>query len=656
MSIALAGGEVLSQVGGSSGLIGVITTGLFPSVDALNSHSVQTGWYQYPVQPPNVGLLFQAKLKGYFNEKFETGEEPWDFDSYIKMCRYQGVAFGSEGYNNTEKFDFGPYKEAWGACFDSLVTKPGINEAFSGLIAGAITEEQFKLLLRRNGCLPGDWKWLLPFYSNRITADQAIQLWRRGTMNKEELVTTLKFLKYGVPEDIDDLLELSSEIPGPQDIIRFAVREAFNPQQVQLLQLDKELDQNPEFLAWANAVGLGDITITTPAGKELTANFAKLFWYAHWEQPSPGQCYDFYHKYYADSRYGKSPYLKYASEFNIDHLRNLLKANDYSPAFRDHLAGAANLPYTRIDVRRIRKAGIITKEDVYHNYRASGYDDEHANALTEWVEKDIKEGATNKIKSATKGEFCKAYQNGLASDKDFLTGLQEVGYTEPEAKGELGVCNLKLANNHITEFIKVMKRGFLTGAFTRQEAEDAMKLFDIKQDRIDYYLSIWQLTLNGTRKQVSTQMITGWFLEGIINLDEYTSRLTKLGYSAEDVTRIIQSAQWEQAKRIAKAQRAAATEAQKLIEKNMKDAEKARKQAEQLRRERERALKQAQEQQQKEEQDRFRRFLAGRSEANLRSWLNEGTITDDEVRWTFNQKGWNPADIERWLVDAHQRG
>lgn len=646
----------LAAQAGIGGISGDINSWLNPNVAARKAADEQVEWFKYPSNIPGIAELLKLDQQGWFDLGVNGSTPRLNRQDFGMLMRMNGVStrIPPSGVGGAEYFIRN--NNVWNMIRDAMKIRPGISEAFQGLISGALTRDQFDLMMLRNGANSKDWDWILPFVCQRITPDQAIMIWRRGLMNKDELVRTLKFLQYGVEDDIEDFMSLAFDIPGPQDIIRYAVREAFNPEQVKLLGLDLELDQNPDYLDWAKASGLGTVDIVTFDGKEKSVDFAKLEWYAHWQLPSPGQVYDFFHKFYGDSQYGPSPYLKYAKPFEAKEMNALLKANDYSPAFRSHLAGAAFLPYTRIDVRRIRQAGLISEGDVYHNYRASGYDDEHAKALTKWVEKDLKDKTTNLVKTGIKGELCKAYTTGIITNQDMQARLIDVGYTADEAKAHTGLCDMKAGNAYAKEAVTTIKRNYLTGGFDEQEATTALKKYSFTDIDIQRYLAIWNLKLDGTVRQTSTQMVTGWFIEGIIGLEEYISRLSKMNYTPQDVTRIVQAAQYEQAKRLARAQKVAASEAQKQIEKNLRDADKARKEAEAMARQRQRELQRLQAAMQKEEADRFRRFLAGRTEANLRNWLSDGSISEDEVRYTFNARGWNPVDIERWLQVEREKG
>lgn len=650
---SFVGGGTMQAIGG--GLFQTFGAQLWPSAEALSHYHIQGGYWDHPTTVPPIGAILQAWVSGWGEYARAGSEFNEDYGLLQEFMRKNGVATSVDGVAKDVPIDYDRYNAIWHTCIDSMINRPGVKEAFMGLISGLLKPDEFKKMMRRNGCIDEDWLWLVPFYSQRLNVDEVVDLYRRGSLNDPAMDQYLKILQFGVPGDIAKVKELSNVIPGYQDIIRFAIREAFNPGQIAALGLAKELDQNPDYLDFAKAAGLGPVTITTAKGEKKTVNFAELYWYAHWDLPSPGQSYDFFHKFYGNSRYGKSPYLQYAPEFNLNDLNNVLKANDYSPKFRDHLAGAAFLPYTRIDVRRIRKGGFITKEQVYHNCRASGYDDEHANSMTEWIEKDIADSKNAPVRNGTKTQVCKAYQIGLIDGDAAIAALVGVGFEPQEAKSQHGLCDMTWANDYAKDAVNTIRGGYLTGAFTLQEARTALLAYGIVTKRIDQLLSLWHLKLDARRKQVAAKEISGWFIEGIIGMDDLISRLTKLNYFPVDVTRIVQAAVLEQSKRYNRAQKQAASEAQKIIEKNIRETEKRRKEMAQAARQQQRELEKQRRDADQAASDRLRRFLSGRSESNLRKWLASNEITEQEVSDTFTQRGWNPVDIERWLQIERER-
>lgn len=635
----------------SSGLLSFL-----PGLGSLTTNIAQFDWQRHPILPPTTDALINAMMRGYFEDKNDPEQNAKLHAAYVKMMRIQGFALGDEGYGDESLKDYAPYKLAWKQVIDSVVVRPGLMEGITAYNAGLITNTELSKMAQQSGAMIEDWSWLIPLMGRRLDIVDLMELYKRGTLTEQQFDQYLKFLQFTIPDDRKRLKELTNVIPGYGDVIRFAIREAFNPNMVRELGLDKELDQNPEYLAVAKAAGLGPITLRNSNGELQEFDFAKMYWYAHWDLPSPTMAYQMNYRLYGDSRYGASPYLKYAPKFERKDLQNLLKANDYSPQFRPHLEAISYLPFTRIDVRRIRKAGLITRAEVYHNYRASGYDDFNANALTEWLERDIADGKTTKFKNAVKNRACKAYQLGLLNEANYKTTLKLAKFDDDEITVEHSLCDMDSANNIAKDGIGSIKNGFLSGAYTEQEARQHLTTLGISVDRTNDYMFLWGLKLSSRRRVVAAKEVSQWFIDGIINMNEFISRLTKLDYSQEDITRMTQAAVLEQGNKIKKANKVAAKEAEREIQRLLREAQRSKERYERMERERRKELQRQQHEADRRNQERLSRFLSARTEANLRKWLSENQISESEVRETFRLKGWSEQDIERWLnVERNNR-
>jgi hypothetical protein len=603
-----------------------------------------------PVLFPGVEALVTAFRKGWFNvDKNGNDVSRQNLNYYLYAMRSQGAMRGESDKTSLDDVQIAHLQEAWDAVYNSTAVKPGIRESFMGYISGMTDREQFDRMLLRNGAEYEDWAWLYPLLCNRLSMPEIMEIYKRGYLSEKQFNEYLKTIQYGVSTDWDKIRELTKVIPGYQDIVRFVIRDVFNPALVKFLHLDDELEQNTDYLAWCNAQGLGPVTIITPEGKPVTADFAKLYWYAHWVQPPPGMAGRFLHRFYGKSRYGPSPYLSFDKPFEIDDFKTLMRSQDYSPKWRGYLAGMNYNPYTRRDLVRLRTKNLISKADCYHSLRATGYADKEADSLTNLVDILADEAANKTLRDKTKSKMCEAYQLGSIDKDTFIQKMTQVGIPTNEVQVEAEVCDMEAANKYLTEFIRSVKAGLMSGAYDVNEARLELTSLQLDKDKIEQYLGLWQVILRTRRKLVAAGEVSKWFVDGLIGIDELISRLTKLDYNAEDVTRIVQAAVLSAAKVMAKAQKAASREAQRIIEDNLRKAEKIRKAAQHELQDRQRAATRAANEAKHEADKRLREFLSGRSEVHLKKYWKDGEIDVNEIRDTLKLKGWADIDINRWI-------
>lgn len=186
--------------------------------------------------------------------------------------------------------------------------------------------------------------WELPSYT------QATEMLFRGEISQGQFDGLLKALDYA-PTWRSKLAAIARRIPTITDMIRFAVREVYDPQARASLGLDAEYP--PAFTAQAALHGMEE-------------EHARQYWAAHWRLPSALQGYR----------------MLWRGEITEAQLDGLLKALDYPPAWRSRLANIARIVPGRIDLKRMLRHEILNRDEVKQGYRMLGYDELNAERMT----------------------------------------------------------------------------------------------------------------------------------------------------------------------------------------------------------------------------------------------------------------------------------
>ncbi|GAI77850.1 unnamed protein product, partial [marine sediment metagenome] len=181
---------------------------------------------------------------------------------------------------------------------------------------------------------------------------ELIALFRRGELRyKDDLYAEADKIGWSKP-DVDYMLKVTEVIPSAGDIIRYAVREVYTPEIAEAFgqyeELPKVLKEAKDDLA---AAGLPEPTFT----KE---------WAAHWLLPSIMQGFEMLHR-------GVIPFKSTGAQ--PLSLERLMVALDIMPAWREPLKDISYVPYTRVDVRRMHKIGVLNDEAVFTAYADVGF-------------------------------------------------------------------------------------------------------------------------------------------------------------------------------------------------------------------------------------------------------------------------------------------
>jgi len=145
--------------------------------------------------------------------------------------------------------------------------------------------------------------------------------------------------------------------PGPTDLIRFAFREVWDPTRRQELL---EEGYPGEFA-------------TQMLFQGYNQSWTESYWAAHWTLPSVGELNEMLHRGAID-------------EATWDRF---VKYNDFDPKVRPWLKAISYNPYTRVDSQRMWSLDLLTEQELKDNYKALGYDENHAQRMTLWTKINV---------------------------------------------------------------------------------------------------------------------------------------------------------------------------------------------------------------------------------------------------------------------------
>lgn len=304
--------------------------------------------------------------------------------------------------------------------------------------------------------------------------------WLRGLVDDNWLEDNLS--RYGFNADNQAAMRaLFFEPAPPSDLVRFLVREVFDPQQRQSLQLDGDYPAAAD--AEARKVGLSPETM-------------RNYWAAHWQLPSPGQVYEMLHR----------------GLINAAQVDAYLKAADYSPAWRGNLANISyNVP-GRIDLRRMYAAGVINEDRVFKGYKDLGYDDDNAGILTRFA----KSQATGATKELPRGVILEGYREGSMDRASATAHLQVLGFTPPEAAFMLDLEDLTNARELQNLNEDGIEADFKAGIVNEQQVLFALNGIGVPVRRAQLLVNKWRsrhavksftLTVSQIQQAVREQLI-----------------------------------------------------------------------------------------------------------------------------------------------------
>ena len=367
---------------------------------------------------------------------------------------------------------------------------------------GDITDSQLDDVLRANG-FTQEWADALKSLTRAmLSPEQAIFGMWRGVLTEQQVREVLARVGYE-GSDVDVLLQQAQVIPPITDLITMAVREVFSLEQRAASGLD---------------IGYPEILTGLAAKQGLSEEWARNYWAAHWRLPSVQQGYEMLHRGVID----------------LETLRALIKALDVAPGWIDRLIEISYRPFTRVDVRRMYSVGILDREGVKRAYLDLGYNDEKAEALTEFTvisnaETDPETAAD--LKGLTRATVIKMLRLGLLDERDAIDLLRSVRIGEEAARAYVDIAlaemDIEARQIEIDRIVGAVK----SGEMTETEALDAIERLDLSEvERLRARAEVEQ-TIRKQSKLPTADKIVAAYKRNLITDAEAIETLRQAGYS-----------------------------------------------------------------------------------------------------------------------------
>jgi hypothetical protein len=341
--------------------------------------------------------------------------------------------------------------------------------------------------------LPQVLQWLDDFQDAYHIRDEELtslkQLAESGEFGLNAVVTFILGMTIRTPariaaapfmEDLEHTIWAAhpSRLPTMSDAVRMELREVFRPEYRPELVDDEPISEDFETLA---------------AQMGYSKTQAENYWGAHWDLPSRTQGYTMYHRLRpaiqidADGNVvptgGKySLPATYSNPFELADLNSLLKRQDVLKRYRAQLVQIAYKPFTRVDVRRMYRAGVLDFEEVIAAYLDAGYAPDKALKMAEFTKTWVTEGIE---KRESKAGVLNAMKTGILS--------------EAEAESELATFYPADLANRYVETAKIANklnmsqvgRLFGIGEMDESEARDRFAEMGYPPEDIDYLITLY---------------------------------------------------------------------------------------------------------------------------------------------------------------------
>jgi hypothetical protein len=305
--------------------------------------------------------------------------------------------------------------------------------------------------------------------------------------------------------ELIDTAGLAYNIPGIQDLVLMAVREAFRDDVAKEFGYDDEYPQEIEKFVTAQG---------------YDADWLLRYWRAHWTIPSIQQGFEMLHRRVIDT----------------SELDTMLRVQDIPTFWREKLLQISYHPYSRIDVRRLYRTGVLDEQQVYDNYLDLGYDKEHAFNLTKFTVLDARQDE----RDASKAEIIKAFHSDIITDREAEKFLNDMGYDKEAVELIMAVEVNKKEDRLIKRKINVVKKNYVNGVTDATKARDLLSKLEVPTENVKLLLEEWDIDIAEDQKIPTKADLSKLYKKNIITQDEYTEQMILLGFSTKYIDWFLQ--------------------------------------------------------------------------------------------------------------------
>lgn len=561
------------------------------------------------------------------------------------------------------------------ANFISPLNLPSVVEMYDAWRAGSLNADAFKSAARlagvsgegwqtavrsgeltppgQRGGFGGTWAAVLDQRRGRLNVTALIDLYLRGQVRLPELIDRASRNQWWDRNELNDALWLASnQVPSPGDLVRFALKDVWNPAIVQRFSYDAEFP--PIFKQWMEAQGAdGDARPQVNGQRQGDpVSWSQISWRAHWANISPTQAYEMFQRLRPNRMPRFTGVLPNARAFPLADLQTILQVNDYPVPFRDQLAAIAFHKPRLVDIDRFYLDSAIDANEVYELHLDLGYAPVDARMRTAWLVKRKTDKDTPKESKKLPSRIMQLYKLGRLTKQQAQDRLARVvsgnvvaayGELANPAPAQVNAAAWKMAvddaindadiQNEVetTQLLqRAWKRQYLAGQISRTQLETDMRGAGLADPYITRFVKRLDVVLASGRLMLSTGNVRRQVVEGIMPFETGKSYLANLGWKDPELTFLMSQLSRDMEIELEKSnERAARTQRGRELA-QMRQAQLANRHQQQI----------------------VRRLNRQASAAQLKRYFTRGIITLTDFTNELTRRGYDDVNIKRLQADA----
>lgn len=348
---------------------------------------------------------------------------------------------------------------------------------------------------------------LILAYYQTYQEDTIRDLYLRGELDKNKMYERMRELGY-TDTRIGEITQTWQLIPPPNDLVRFAYRALFS--QETRNRWPWMFETPPGFPEWMEKHG-------------YSREWSEMYWAAHWQQPGLQQTFEMLHREDPDNPGNRI--------ISLDDVKYALEARGFSEFWQDKLTKISYQPYTRVDIRRMHREGVLSSDDLVNALMEIGYNEEKAINMAKFYIKWNEQGNSD----LTRSTVTNSYSEGLISREEALTLLKQQGYGEDSADFYLTLEDYEKEKYYQDLYIENIRERYLQNRISTREATEQLYSLEIPAREADAMIQNWELKRYQYERIPSLTDLTEFYNRGFIDRPTFNRYMKQHGYDSESI-------------------------------------------------------------------------------------------------------------------------
>lgn len=405
-------------------------------------------------------------------------------------------------------------------CQTVMPDQPSTDKAY---LADEISKDLWRCWTELNGSVVEAAKIGPETLRTRPTSEQVSKLFRRQMITEDDFKTRMR--QNGVLHDKDRqaIHDLTQDWPSLSDLTPMLVRDVWDEKTIDWTEVDRLFEDKytDETKKYFDAIG-------------LTKDVVKYYWRAHFHLPSFTMVSEMYHRF---RHLPEGDPLK----TDLEKVKKLLIQDDWHPDWIDRMLAITFRPMRLIDIRTAYDMRILDDEGLKDKLRILGYSDADVDVtFAQWQRRrDIRDAKQGGFPSVQK--LVTQYANCEIDDHTFRYQLSFVVESEQQEQKAVEAAQIARQSESNRRTIAGVSWQYRRGLITEDEASSQLAQQGIDPTCIPSLVRVWKSQAAKQPKQLTAASLCKMLEQGIISQGDFVTALIRIGYTAIDAQRIVQS-------------------------------------------------------------------------------------------------------------------